>query len=142
MPECNDWALAKQKYQLMENTCVCERVPLSRMACSQSQVWPIRKVVKKDVFEGTIKTIPLFRGISSFLLGQLPFLPLFSSVQALSHVRLFVTPWTAVRQASLSITNSRSLPKLMSIESVMPSNPLLSPSPPTFNLSQHQGLCK
>ena len=49
----------------------------------------------------------------------------FSSVQSLSRVRLFVTPWTAVRQASLSITNSRSLLKLMSIESVMPSNHLI-----------------
>ena len=45
-----------------------------------------------------------------------------SSVQLLSHVWLFVTPWTAARQASLSITNSQSLLKLMSIESVMPSN--------------------
>ena len=42
-----------------------------------------------------------------------------SSVQLLSHVRLFATPWTAAHQASLSITNSRSLLKLMSIESVM-----------------------
>ena len=46
----------------------------------------------------------------------------FSSVQLLSCVRLFATTWTAARQASLSITNSRSLLKLMSIESVMPSN--------------------
>ena len=46
----------------------------------------------------------------------------FSSVQSLSHVWLFVTPGTAAHQASLSITNSQSLPKLMSIESVMPSN--------------------
>ena len=45
----------------------------------------------------------------------------FSSVQLLSCVQLFATPWTAARQASLSITNSHSLPKLMSIESVMPS---------------------
>ena len=45
----------------------------------------------------------------------------FSSVQLLSRVWLFVTPWTAAGQASLSITNSWSLPKLMSIESVMPS---------------------
>ena len=44
-----------------------------------------------------------------------------SSVQSLSHVRLFVTPWTAAHEASLSITNYQSLPKLMSIESVMPS---------------------
>ena len=49
----------------------------------------------------------------------------FSSVQSLSPVRLFATPWTAARQASLSITNSRSLLKLMSVESVMPSNPLI-----------------
>ena len=50
---------------------------------------------------------------------------LFSSVQSLSRVRLFVTPWTAAHQASLSITNSQSLLKLMSIESVMPSNHLI-----------------
>ena len=49
----------------------------------------------------------------------------FSSVQSLSLVQLSVTPWTSARQASLSITNSRSLPKLMSIESVMPSNHLI-----------------
>ena len=49
----------------------------------------------------------------------------FGSVQSLSHVRLFVTPWTAAHQASLSITNSQSLLKFMSIESVMPSNHLI-----------------
>ena len=49
----------------------------------------------------------------------------FSSVQSLSHARLFVTPKTAAHQASLSITNSWSLLKLMSIESVMPSNHLI-----------------
>ena len=48
-----------------------------------------------------------------------------SSVQSLSRVRLFVTPQTAARQASLSITNSQSLVKLMSIELVMPSNHLI-----------------
>ena len=47
------------------------------------------------------------------------------SVQSLSHVRLFGTPWTAVRQASLSITNSWNLLKLLSIELVMPSNHLI-----------------
>ena len=56
-------------------------------------------------------------------------------VQSLSHVQLFATPWIAARQASLSITNSQSLLKLMSIESVMPSShlslccPLLLPPP-------------
>ena len=49
-----------------------------------------------------------------------------SSVQLLSHVQLVVTPWTAAHQASLSITNSRSPPKPVSIKSVMPSNGLIS----------------
>ena len=49
----------------------------------------------------------------------------FSSVQSLSHVRLFETPWIAARQASLSITNSRSSPRLTSIELVMPSSHLI-----------------
>ena len=49
----------------------------------------------------------------------------FSSVQSLSHIRFFATPWTTALQASLSITNSQSLPKFMSIESVMPSNHLI-----------------
>ena len=58
----------------------------------------------------------------------------FSSVQSLSRVRLFATLWTAAHQAFLSITNSWSLPKVMSIESVMPSNHLIlcRPSCPQF----------
>ena len=65
-----------------------------------------------------------------------------SLVRSLSRVRLFVTPWTPARQASLPITNFWSLLKLMSIESLIPSNHLIlcNPSPPAFNLSQHQGL--
>ena len=70
-----------------------------------------------------------------------------SSVQSLSHVHLFVTPWTAARQASLSIANSQSLLTLMSIESVMPSNhlilccpllllPSIFPSTRVFSMSQ------
>ena len=61
--------------------------------------------------------------ISLLPLTAQPFL--FSSVQSLSHVRLFATPWNAAGQASLSITNSQSLLKLMSIESGMPSNHLI-----------------
>ena len=57
--------------------------------------------------------------------GLIPFLVQFRSVQLLSRVQLFATPWTAAHQTSLSITNSRSSPKLMSIESVMPSSPLI-----------------
>ena len=55
----------------------------------------------------------------------------FGSVQSLSHVRLFVTPWTAARQASLSVTNSWSLPKFMSIELV--SHPTISSSVVPFS---------
>ena len=73
-----------------------------------------------------------------------------SSVQLLSCVRLFATPWFAARQASLSITNSRSSLKLMSIESVMPSNHLilchplllLPPVPPSIRVfSNESTLC-
>ena len=70
----------------------------------------------------------------------------FSSVQSLSRVRLFATPWIAARQASLSITNSRSLPKLMPIESVMPSSHiilccpllLLLPIPPSIRVFSNE----
>ena len=69
-----------------------------------------------------------------------------SSVQSFNHVRLLVTPWTAARQASLSITNSWSLPKTMSIESVMPSRnlilcrplPLLPPIPPSIRVFSNE----
>ena len=68
----------------------------------------------------------------------------FSSVQSLSRVRLFVTPWIAARQASLSITNSRSSLRLTSVhrvsDAIQPSHPLSSPSPPAPNPSQHQSL--
>ena len=62
-------------------------------------------------------------------------------VQLLSHFQLFVTPWTAARQASLPFTISRSLLKLMSTlsDAIQPSHPLFL-SPPAFSLSQHQDL--
>ena len=73
-------------------------------------------------------------------------LPQFSSVQSLSHVRLFKTPWIAARQVSLSITNSRRLLKLMPIELVMPSNHLilchplllLPPIPPSIRVFSNE----
>ena len=74
----------------------------------------------------------------------------FSSVQSLSHFRLFATPWTAARRASLSITNSQSLLKLTSIASVIPSNHLiicrplllLPPIPPSIRaFSNVSALC-
>ena len=73
-------------------------------------------------------------------------MPHFSSVQSLSRVRLFATPWTAARQASLSITNSRSSLRLTSIELVMPSShlilcrplPLLPPIPPSIRVCSNE----
>ena len=70
----------------------------------------------------------------------------FSSVQLLSHVQLFLTPWTAARQASLNITKSWTLLKLMSIEMVMPSNHLilcrplllLPPIPPSIRVFSNE----
>ena len=84
------------------------------------------------------------------MVWQLFFSPASHSVQSLSRVRLFSTPWIAARQASLSITNSRSSPKLMSIESVMPSSHhilchpllLLPPNPPSIRVfSNESTLC-
>ena len=78
---------------------------------------------------------------ASGILQMSEFAPFIVVVQSLSYVQLSVTPWTAACQASLSLTFSWSLLKLMSIESVMPSNHLiLCCSPPSLNLSQHQGL--
>ena len=122
--------------------------PPPTQARSTGSLWgPRRRSVREQVLGGGIqRAYSPTEGIEgpevcplslSFLQFQ------FSSVQLLSCVCLFATPWTAAHQASLSITNSRSLFKLMSIESVMPSNPshpLSSPSPPAFNLAQYQGL--
>ena len=80
-------------------------------------------------------------------LGAFPFLLSRASwVQSLSHVRLFATPWIAARQASLSITNSQSSLKLMSIESMMPSSHLilcrpfllLPPIPPSITVFSNE----
>ena len=67
----------------------------------------------------------------------------FSSVQSLSRVRLFATPWITARQAALSITISQSSPQThvhWVHDAIQPSHPLSSPSPPAPNPSQHQGL--
>ena len=97
----------------------------------------------------TVKTFcPCFTLIYCYIL--LSSTPQFSSVQSLSHIWLFATPWIAARQSSLSITNSWSLLKLMPIESVMPSSHLilcrllllLPPSPPSIRVfSNESTLC-
>ena len=68
---------------------------------------------------------PLWKPLVSRALSVVLNITLFSSVQSPSHVQLLVTPWATAHQISLSITNPRSSPKLMSIEWVMPSNHLI-----------------
>ena len=102
----------------------------------------------------TMKNLSSLIRMSDIWNVSLYFLPLRScfsqSVQSLSRVRLFAAPWITARQASLSITNSRSLPKPMSIESVMPSSHLilcrplllLPPIPPSIRVfSNESTLC-
>ena len=85
-------------------------------------------------FENCMASLTPLSGLQGHFSGSFPevrqlccsFLPSqFSSVQSLSHVQLFATPWTTAHQSSLSITDSWSLLKVMSIESVMPSNHLI-----------------
>ena len=78
-----------------------------------------------------------------FLLDQVPVQ--FSSAQLLSRVRLFATPWTAARQASLvhhQLLEFTQTHVYWVSDAIQPSHPLSSPSPPAFNLSQYQGLFK
>ena len=78
---------------------------------------------RNEYFERRLQNLLVVSKCSRFL--KFTFNWRISLVQSLSRVRLFVTPWIAARQASLSITNSRSLPKHMPIESVTPSNHLI-----------------
>ena len=94
-----------EQFALKINRKLAEKHLCNQERCTQDRVWGEEK--------------PLSGG--PVLLGGYQSV----SVQSLSHVWLFVTPWIAAGQASLSITNSRSLLKLMSIESVMPSSHLI-----------------
>jgi len=93
----------------------------------------------KSIYSWKISS-PVAPNTNSFLWVQ------FSSVQSLSHVRPFATPWIAARQAPLSITNSQSSPRLTSIESVMPSIHLilccslflLPPIPPSIRVFSNE----
>ena len=98
--------------------------PSIRVFCNESVLcirWP-----KYWSFSFSISPSNEYSGLIFFRMDWLDLFEIqFHSVQSLSHVWLFVTPWTVVHQASLSITNSWSLLKLMSIESMMPSNHLI-----------------
>ena len=101
----------------------------------------ILTVQNQPITKAAVKLYAQRHGVYELLGSILPpkAVATFLSVQSLSHVRLFATPWIAARQASLSITNSWSSPKPMPIESVMPSNYLILPCPllllPSISLS-------
>ena len=94
--------------------------------------WFLTRIYQDNSMKQEYSFQQIVRGHLGFHMkkNELVRLPQFSSVQPLSRVRLFMTPWTAAQQASLSIANSQNLLKLMSIESVMPSNHLILCLPP------------
>ena len=107
---------------MIYTTLVCQ--PIWYLWKSDQSYIPISQV-KKTKVKDQLANLCLRNHFQGFNFQFTSLFLQFSSVQSLSHVRLFATPWTAARQASLSITNSQSSHKLMSIESVMPSNHLI-----------------
>ena len=91
-------------------------------AMQRTWVWSL---CQEDFLKKEWQSIPIFLPGKFYGQRSLWATIQFSSVQSLTHVRLFATPWTAAHQASLSITNTWSLLKLMSIESMMSSNHLI-----------------
>ena len=85
--------------------------------------WALKNTAAVNISVQVYIWTPLLNSLDVYLGVELPKQD--NSVQSLSHVRLFLTPWSAAHQASLSITNSWSLLKLMSIKLVMPSNNLI-----------------
>ena len=139
--------------------CYCQKCKLVHSLCKRVYCCSVSKLCPDlcDPMDCSIPGFPVLHCIPEFAQTHVhwvsdasqpshPLLPpstlQFNSVQLLSRVQLFATPWAAECQASLSNTNSRSPRKLMSIESdaSQPSHPVSSPSPPAVNLTQHQGL--
>ena len=102
------------------------------------KIWTNKKQTKCHSYT---KIFIKYFGIFSIIFSAFPYAQ-FSSVQSLSPVWLFATPWITACQASLSITNSRSSQTHVHWvgDAIQPSHPLSSPSPPAPNPSQHQGL--
>ena len=103
----------------IDNCCFDTLIFLFSVLCHQLERWWSMVNVMNKEWKNTKKLFSQTVQWAELTVHQ------FSSVQLLSHVRFFATPWIAARQASLSITNSRSSLRLMSIESVMPSSHLI-----------------
>ena len=103
--------------------------------------WHTQTCTQTHAIKTMDMTVTCLNSFNHFSLSQ-PFWWLqFSSVQSLSRVQLFATPWTIACQASLSFSNSESTQTHVHFvdDAIQPSHPLLSPSPPALNLSQHHG---
>ena len=151
--------IAMNQRTLKENSLSCKDVLwyalllLTLSCCSRGYLLYIYRIIRSVIFRTIYKTLWKDSGqeINWWVPPTYGFYPSklyldnqFSSVQSLSRVRLFATPWIAARQASLSITISQSSLRLPSIESVMPSSHLilchplllLPPIPPSISLFQ------
>jgi len=117
------WRITKgfEAFQVSRSPCVWAGV-ISRAASAMSSSRGVCAAAERGL--PTQRTCHHASRCSHLQTFQTPSLARFVVVQSLSHVWLFVTPWTAARQAPLSISNSQSLPKLMCTELVMPSNHL------------------
>ena len=109
----------------VSHVCHCAFPALALRLGQPSISWPSHESGRKMHDPRNVLSAPCNGHFPFLSCSSPPYLLQFSLVQPLSHVRLFVTPWTAARQASLSITNSQSLLKLISIKLVMPSNHLI-----------------
>ena len=133
---CDLWAAAQQAVHGIFLSRILEWVDNSYFRGSfQSMDWTCVSCFEEIHTGGFFTTEP----------PKKPLAPIkFSSVQSLSHVWLFVNPWTAACQPSLSITNTEFTQTHIHCisDTIQPSHPLSSPSPPTFNFPQHQGRFK
>ena len=125
----NHIKIKKKKKRVLKRFCLCwERVSLA-MAGAEAQLRRggrgLRFISGRSTGQVTTENLSSPGHQEHALVSNWASSTAFCSVQSLSCVRLFATPWIAARQASLSITNSWSLPKPMSIKSVMPSNHLI-----------------
>ena len=123
LPICSGVSVVKDKHSINWGT---EIVTMNAQGHIPWRGWITNKslyIGNRDVWRACVCVCDITSYLT--LLKILQGLFNLSSVQSLSHVQIFVTPWAPACQASLSNTNSRSLPKLMSIESVMPSNHLI-----------------
>ena len=135
----NYWIILSHSFQF-QSLHSSEKISVLTLSFNLSSVkWKYISKLNSKCFVNIKKDIKIHLGAECYLPSFQ-----FSTFLSLSRVQLFVTPWTAAHQASLSIINSRSLLKHAHLvsDAIQPSHLLLSHSPPAIYLSQHQGIFK